>query len=173
MDASPPSAVSWGGRERQAGRSMMRGVWLEARLADRWPPGGPGREALSPHFVSASVSGNELRVAAPMGVSRGLDGKGPQDVLCKCRCDSESGRDCRQGSGLAEGTGHHSGLTGQGGVRLEGWPGGWVCRAAGAGKKWASGDTASDSRCSSQARFRGSSPTTFARPCILLPTVQG
>lgn len=40
----------------------------------------------------------------------------------------------------------------------EGRPGGRVCRAVGAGKEWASGDTGSDGHCSRQARFRGAEP---------------
>ena len=54
--------------------------------------------------------------------------------------------------------GLRSGHTGQGGDRLEGWQGGWVCRAVRARKKWASGDTDSDSHCSNQARFQGAEP---------------
>lgn len=74
MEASPCEWMLCGvpGRTCAAGRPRGDvGQWLEARPAGRWPLGSPGREALSPRFVSAPVSENELRVTAPAGGWRG------------------------------------------------------------------------------------------------------
>ena len=85
MEASPCEWMLCGvpGRTCAAGRPRGdAGRWLEARPADRWPLGSPGHEALSPHFVSASVSENELRVTASAGGWRGdLMGKAPKMLL--------------------------------------------------------------------------------------------
>ena len=74
MEASPCEWMLCGVPGRTCTAGWPRGDVgrrLEARPADRWLLVSPGREALSPHFVSASVSGNELRVAAPTGSEPG------------------------------------------------------------------------------------------------------